>query len=196
MNFDHLKKRHMNFKFENSNSHIRVFQFCTSIYFDRGYIPWSKFRKPRFQYLPQLGNFKFVDCWILTFVRMMRFLFPHFIIKLAPTCKWPIKTKIDDSDLKYPQHQGWYENLKFIGMHPEAIKIWLNRLVVGSSGSPYNIPLVALHTLWVIPFRLCCVLRRCFLNFDEESPVSIHQGPNSFCASWHAQMSLPFNEQM
>ena len=85
-----------------------VFQFCTSICFDRGStsIPWSKFRKARFHYLPQLGNFKFVDCWILKFVRTMRFLFPHFIIKLAPTWKWPIKTKIDDFDLKYPQRQG------------------------------------------------------------------------------------------
>ena len=108
MNFDHLKKRHMNFEFEDSNSHICVFQFCTSICFDRGStsIPWSKFRKARFHYLPQLGNFKFVDCWILKFVRTMRFLFPHFIIKLAPTWKWPIKTKIDDFDLKYPQRQG------------------------------------------------------------------------------------------
>ena len=32
MNFALLHKRHMNFKFEKSNPHMYVFQFCTCVY--------------------------------------------------------------------------------------------------------------------------------------------------------------------
>ena len=42
------------------------------------------------------------------------------VMKLASTCKYPLKTNVDDIELKYPQRQGLYENLKFIEMHPKT----------------------------------------------------------------------------
>ena len=47
-----------------------------------------------------------------------------FIMKLASTCKWLIKTNVDNSELKCPSHQGSYEKSKFIGMHPGQEKGW------------------------------------------------------------------------
>ena len=38
-------------------------------------------------------------------------------MKLVSTRKWLIITNVDDSGLKWPQHQEWYENSKFIGTH-------------------------------------------------------------------------------
>jgi hypothetical protein len=51
------------------------------------------------------------------------FCFHTFNMELATTCKQPINTNVDDSGLKCPQHQGWYEISKLkIGMHPGAIE--------------------------------------------------------------------------
>lgn len=47
------------------------------------------------------------DCWISSnFVGTMIFF---FILELARTCKWPMKTNVDNNELKCPQHQRWFE---------------------------------------------------------------------------------------
>ena len=86
---------------------------CMCAYFNQGFtsIPSSKSRSNKiFTSCPYFITSTLQPLDLLSFVGMMIFLLPRFIIKLLFTCKWLIKTNVDDSKLKCPRNQGWSEN--------------------------------------------------------------------------------------
>ena len=109
-------------------SPILEIQFLPSIYFDFVHmrisqlgptsIPSTQFRrkKTRFSLATPTWQLQLCDRWIfLNFVGMMIILFPCLLYEVGD---------VDDSGLKWPQHQEWYENSKCIGTHLGAMKSW------------------------------------------------------------------------
>ena len=60
-------------------------------------------------------------------------LFPHLHSEVDLYKQVGNQTNDNDSELKCNQHQRWYENSKFIGMHPRAKKGWRKRVLYSNT---------------------------------------------------------------
>jgi hypothetical protein len=104
----------MNIKFRNSNSHMYVSHFCTCLCILIEGLHPSHHPNLEYKIFSSYPNLITSALWPLDLLKFCWnddiFLPTPSLRKWASAGKWPIKTKVDDSELKCPQHMGGMKN--------------------------------------------------------------------------------------